>query len=172
MRFRILGPLEVQTEQGWTSIGASKWRAALACLLLNAGQIVSTDTLIDELWGDAPPVRASNLVSIYVLRLRRLIGDTEGQVLVTRAPGYQLRLGDDDIDEQQFGKLMSQGREALTAGDPKRAAEVLADSLSLWRPTSRRPRSSRPRPDDWMSFAWRPPNCGSRLTWRAAGTGS
>ena len=48
-RFRILGPLEVQTEQGWTSIGASKWRAALACLLLNAGQIVSTDTLIDEL---------------------------------------------------------------------------------------------------------------------------
>lgn len=132
-RFRILGPLEVQTEQGWTSIGASKWRAALARLLLSAGQIVSTDTLIDELWGDAAPARASNLVSIYVLRLRRFIGDTEGHVLVTRAPGYQLRLGDDDLDEQQFGKLMNQGREALTAGDPKRAAEVLAGSLSLWR---------------------------------------
>ncbi len=109
-RFRVLGPLEVQTEQGWTSIGASKWRAALACLLLNAGQIVSTDTLIDELWGDAPPARATNLVSIYVLRLRRFIGDTEGQILVTRAPGYQLRLGGDDLDAQQFGKLMSQGR--------------------------------------------------------------
>jgi DNA-binding SARP family transcriptional activator len=132
-RFRVLGPLEVQTEQGWTSIGASKWRAALACLLLNAGQIVSTDTLIDELWGDSPPARATNLVSIYVLRLRRFIGDTEGHVLVTRAPGYKLRLGDDDLDAQQFGKLMSRGREALTAGDPERAAQVLADSLSLWR---------------------------------------
>jgi DNA-binding SARP family transcriptional activator len=102
-------------------------------LLLNAGQIVSTDTLIDELWGDSPPARATNLVSIYVLRLRRFIGDTEGHVLVTRAPGYKLRLGDDDLDAQQFGKLMSRGREALTAGDPERAAQVLADSLSLWR---------------------------------------
>jgi DNA-binding SARP family transcriptional activator len=132
-RFRILGPLEVQTEPGWTSIGASKWRAALACLLLNAGQIVSTDTLIDELWGDAPPARATNLVSIYVLRLRRFIGDTEGRILVTRAPGYQLRLGGDDLDAQQFGKLMSQGRQALAAGDPERAGQVLADALSLWR---------------------------------------
>ncbi len=133
MRFRILGPLEVQTGTGWTSIGAGKWRAVLACLLLNAGQVVSTDTLIDELWGDEPPARATNLVSIYVLRLRRLIGDTEGRTLVTRAPGYQLRLGDDDLDAQHFGILMSQGREALTAGDPRRAAKVLAEALELWR---------------------------------------
>ena len=68
-----------------------------------------------------------------MLRLRRFIGDTEGQILVTRAPGYQLRLGGDDLDAQQFGKLMSQGRQALTAGDPERAAQVLADSLALWR---------------------------------------
>jgi DNA-binding SARP family transcriptional activator/Flp pilus assembly protein TadD len=132
-RFRILGPLEVLTGQDWTSIGASKWRAILACLLLNTGQIVSTDTLIDELWGEAPPSRATNLISIYVLRLRRLIGDTDGRVLVTRAPGYQLRLGDDDLDVQRFGILMSQGRQALTAGDPERAARLLADSLALWR---------------------------------------
>jgi DNA-binding SARP family transcriptional activator len=133
MRFRILGPLEVQTGQDWTAIGASKWRAVLACLLLNAGQIVSTDTLIDELWGNDPPAKAANLISIYVLRLRRLIGDTEGRVLVTRAPGYQLRLDDDDLDAQQFGTLMSQGRQALAAGDPERAATLLADSLALWR---------------------------------------
>jgi DNA-binding SARP family transcriptional activator/Tfp pilus assembly protein PilF len=133
MRFRILGPLEVQTGQDWTAIGASKWRAVLACLLLNAGQIVSTDTLIDELWGNDPPAKAANLISIYVLRLRRLIGDTEGRVLVTRAPGYQLRLDDDDLDAQQFATLMSQGRQALAAGDPERAAMLLADSLTLWR---------------------------------------
>jgi DNA-binding SARP family transcriptional activator/Tfp pilus assembly protein PilF len=132
-RFRVLGPLEVQTDQGWTSIGASKWRAALACMLLNAGQIVSTDTLIDELWGEAPPARATNLVSIYVLRLRRFIGDTEGRTLVTRAPGYQLRLADGDLDAHQFAELMNQGRQALAAGDPERAAQVLGESLSLWR---------------------------------------
>ena len=133
MRFRILGPLEVKTGEDWVSIGAAKWRAVLASLLLRSGQVVSTDTLIDELWGDDPPARASNLVSIYVLRLRRLIGDSAGQVLKTRSPGYQLLLGPDDLDTQRFGILMSQGREALTAGDPERAAQLLADSLALWR---------------------------------------
>ena len=133
MRFRILGPLEVNTGENWTSIGAAKWRAVLACLLLRPGQVVSTDTLTDELWGNNPPARASNLISIYVLRLRRLIGDSDGRVLRTRSPGYQLLLGPDDLDTQHFGILMSQGREALTAGDPEQAARLLADSLALWR---------------------------------------
>ena len=133
MRFRILGPLEVQTPGGWAPIGAAKWRAVLARLLLSAGQIVSTDTLIDELWGNAPPARATNLVSIYVLRLRRLIGDGDGRVLRTRSPGYQLLLGADDLDAQLFTTLMSRGREALAADDPERAAQLLADSLLLWR---------------------------------------
>ena len=133
MRFRILGPLEVQTPEGWAPIGAAKWRAVLARLLLNAGQIVSTDTLIDELWGDAPPARAANLVSIYVLRLRRFIGDTDGQLLRTRSPGYQLRLEPDDLDMQRFGILMAQGQQALAAGEPELAAKLLTDSLSLWR---------------------------------------
>ena len=48
-------PLEVQTGADWTSIGAPKWRAVLARLLLAAGNIVSTDTLIDEVWGNDPP---------------------------------------------------------------------------------------------------------------------
>ena len=92
MRFRILGSLEVNTGEDWTSIGAAKWRAVLACLLLHPGQVVSTDTLSDELWADDPPARASNLIGIYVLRLRRLMGDSEGRVLRTRSPGYQLLL--------------------------------------------------------------------------------
>src|ERR1700744_1138416 len=102
MRFRMLGPLEVQTGEDWTSIGAPKWRAVLARLLLAAGQIVPTSTLIDEGWGDGSPARASNMVSIYVRRLRRFIGDHEGQLLRTQAPGYQLRIGQDDLDTQRF----------------------------------------------------------------------
>jgi DNA-binding SARP family transcriptional activator len=133
MRFRMLGPLEVQTAADWTSIGAAKWRAVLARLLLSAGQPVSTDTLIDELWGDDPPARASNLVSIYVLRLRRFIGDTDGRVLRTRPPGYLLQVGDDDLDTRQFERLLGQGQEALADGDATAAAQQLAGALSLWR---------------------------------------
>ena len=87
VRFRILGPLEIWTGQDWGGIGAPKWRALLAALLLNQGQAVSTDRLIAELWGDDPPDRAANLVSVYVLRLRRLLGDPQGHILTTRAPG-------------------------------------------------------------------------------------
>src|ERR1043165_9092978 len=90
-RFRLLGPLEVLVGDDWRAIGAPKWRSVLAALLIHPGQIVSADTLISEVWGDEPPARAANLVSIYVLRLRRLIGDADNAVLVTRAPGYPLR---------------------------------------------------------------------------------
>jgi DNA-binding SARP family transcriptional activator/tetratricopeptide (TPR) repeat protein len=133
MRFRILGPLEVWSEGGWTGISAAKWRSLLACLLLRPGQLVSTDALIVELWGDNPPARANNLVSIYVHRLRRLIGDSEGRVLVYRAPGYQLRVGPDDLDLHEFESLVADGRRALAAGEAEPAASALAAAQALWR---------------------------------------
>ena len=92
MRFRLLGPLEIRDGEDWRGIGAPKWRSVLAALLINAGQIVPADVLINEVWGDTPPAKAGNLISIYVLRLRRLLGDTDSTLLVTRAPGYLLRL--------------------------------------------------------------------------------
>jgi DNA-binding SARP family transcriptional activator len=133
MRFRILGPLEVWSESGWIGVSAAKWRSLLACLLLHPGQLVSTDALIVELWGDNPPARANNLVSIYVHRLRRLIGDSEGKVLVYRAPGYLLRVGPGDLDLQEFESLVADGRRALAAGEPERAAAALTEAQGLWR---------------------------------------
>src|SRR5215469_6682093 len=133
MRFRILGPLEVWSDKGWTGISAAKWRALLACLLLRPGQLVSTDTLIVELWGDSPPAKANNLVSIYVHRLRRLIGDSEGKVLVYRAPGYLLRVEPGGLDLQEFERLAADGRSTLAGGEPERAAALLAEALELWR---------------------------------------
>jgi DNA-binding SARP family transcriptional activator/tetratricopeptide (TPR) repeat protein len=133
VRFRILGPLEVWTGQDWGGIGAPKWRALLAALLLNQGQAVSTDRLIAELWGDDAPDRAANLVSVYVLRLRRVLGDPEGRVLTTRAPGYRLLLQPGDLDAESFESLAGQGRKALADGDPHGAAAALAEALGLWR---------------------------------------
>jgi len=132
MRFRLLGPLEVLVGDDWRAIGAPKWRSVLAALLIHSGQIVSADTLISEVWGDEPPARAANLVSIYVLRLRRLMADADNLVLVTRAPGYQLRVTAQDTDALLFETLVRDGRRAYGAGDPQAAARLLAEALGLW----------------------------------------
>ncbi len=132
VRFRLLGPLEIRAGEDWRGIGAPKWRSLLATLLIHPGQIVPADVLINEVWGDTPPAKAANLVSIYVLRLRRLLGDTDSTLLVTRAPGYQLRVGPADTDAQLFETMVRNGRRALAAGDPEGAASQLAEALMLW----------------------------------------
>ena len=132
MRFRLLGPLEIRAGEDWRGIGAPKWRSVLATLLIHPGQIVPADILINEVWGDAPPAKAANLISIYVLRLRRLLEDTDSTLLVTRAPGYQLRVGPADTDAQLFETMVRDGRRALAVGDPEGAASQLAEALMLW----------------------------------------
>ena len=132
MRFRLLGPVEVRVGEDWRGIGAPKWRSVLAALLIHPGQIVSADTLIGELWRDEPPARAANLVSIYVLRLRRLMDDPDGHLLVTRAPGYLLRVAGDDTDALLFEAMVRDGRRAFAAGDPDGAARRLTEALGLW----------------------------------------
>src|SRR5919109_2578588 len=132
MRFRLLGPVEVRAGEDWRGIGAPKWRSVLAALLIHPGQIVSADTLISEVWRDDPPARAANLISIYVLRLRRLMDDPDGRLLVTRAPGYQLRVAADGTDALLFEALVRDGRQAFAAGDPERGARTLTEALGLW----------------------------------------
>ena len=129
--FRVLGPLQIWTGTGWSSIGAAKWRALLAVLLAEPGRSVSTERLIDELWGDDPPAGARKLVSGYVLRLRRLTGDPDGQVLVTQPPGYRLMARRDDLDACRFEDLLATGR-GLLDSDPGMAVETLDHALALW----------------------------------------
>ncbi len=132
MRFRLLGPLEIRAGGDWRGIGAPKWRSVLAALLIHTGQIVSADTLTNEVWGDAPPARAANLISVYVLRLRRLMDDEDSRLLVTRAPGYQLLLTPSDTDALVFEAMVRDGRRAFAAGDPQGAASQLTEALALW----------------------------------------
>src|SRR5215218_6144989 len=133
MRFRMLGPLELFDSAEWQPLGAAKARAVLAALLVNAGSVVSADQLASELWGDAPPKTAANQVYGYVMRLRRLIGDADGRVLVRRAPGYQLAVAPEDVDAGAFAVLVEQGNSALRDGDPARASDQIAAALALWR---------------------------------------
>jgi len=130
---RLLGPLEVRVGESWTGVSAPKWRALLAVLLLRPGQVVSTGYLAGEVWGDYPPPGARKLVSGYIAALRRLIGDPDGRVLVTQAPGYRLMVARADLDVSRFERLVAAARAALEQADGERAAEFLAEALALCR---------------------------------------
>jgi DNA-binding SARP family transcriptional activator/streptogramin lyase len=111
-------------------VGAGKQRALLALLLLQAGEIVSTDRLIDALWEDRPPASALNSVHIYVSQLRRALGNGR---LQTREHGYVLALAREQVDAGRFEGLLDEGRELLASGEAERAAETLRAALGLWR---------------------------------------
>ena len=113
------------------ALGGTKQRSVLAILLLNAGIAVSTDRLIDQLWGGRPPDDASTALQQHVSRLRKLL--EPATVLVTRAPGYALDLDPEQLDLFRFERLRSEGRRLLDAGDAARATDVLGEALSLWR---------------------------------------
>jgi len=124
--FRILGPLEVWHEGRLIPLAGSRQRALLAVLLLHANEVVSIDRLLDDLWGSSPPVTAGKSVQLYVSRLRRVLDDGR---LVTRPPGYVLRVERSELDVARFERLVGEARVA----DPERAARKLREALGLWR---------------------------------------
>jgi DNA-binding SARP family transcriptional activator len=126
MELRVLGPLEAFGQDGALPLGGPKQRALLAVLLLHANEVVSSDRLIDDLWGDQPPKTASAYVQNCVSRLRKVLGS---EVLETRAPGYVLRIDEDEIDSRRFERLFHEARALPVA---ERAAP-LREALSLWR---------------------------------------
>ncbi len=132
MEFCVLGPLEARRDGLPVALGGTKQRALLAVLLLHAGEVVSTDRLIDELWGDEPPPTASHTVQVFVSRLRKALGEG-GAALVTAPPGYVARLEPDALDLDRFEHLVTQGRASLAGGDAAAAGARLREALGLWR---------------------------------------
>jgi DNA-binding SARP family transcriptional activator len=135
--YTVLGPLEVWQEGRLLRLGAAKQRALLAALLLQANQVVSTDRLIDQVWGAAAPPTARNTLHSLVLRLRRLLQPParheQAAVLATKPPGYLLRLQPDQLDLDRFEAQTIEGGRAMAAGDPERASVLLREGLALWR---------------------------------------
>jgi DNA-binding SARP family transcriptional activator/streptogramin lyase len=130
VEFRVLGPLEVCTDDGPLPLGGAKQRALLAILLLRRGESVSSGRLVDDLWGERPPATAVQTVQVYVSRLRKTLGDG---VLVSTPGGYVLRLEPGSLDAEEFERLLDEGRELLAAGRAQEADEVLRRGLGLWR---------------------------------------
>ncbi|MFJ3725221.1 BTAD domain-containing putative transcriptional regulator [Streptomyces sp. NPDC090045] len=145
MRFGILGPLEVTGGTGPTDTGqvtsyapqAAKLRVVLGTLLVRANEVVSVESLIDELWPDAPPRTATTTLQVYVSHLRKTLQSADPEhgreALVTRRPGYLLRVGADAVDGTAFEDLSRRGHQALQAGDFAAAADLQRRALALWR---------------------------------------
>ncbi len=135
MRFCVLGPLEAYSNGRSVAVGGGRQRALLALLLVHAGEIVSRDRLIEELWAGKPPLGGSQNLDVYLSRLRKVFREAgANDVLATRAPGYVLHA--EETDARRFETLVAEGREALAAGEAGRAAQVLAEALALWRGTA------------------------------------
>jgi DNA-binding SARP family transcriptional activator/class 3 adenylate cyclase len=137
MDFQLLGPLEVRRQGGQVALGPAKQRALLAILLVHANELVSSDRLIEELWPE-PPETAANTLQVYVGRLRKALEPARGrgapgELLITRAPGYLLRVEPDELDADRFQTLLSAGRSAHEVDDPATAAARLHEALALWR---------------------------------------
>ncbi|RPF25515.1 DNA-binding SARP family transcriptional activator [Streptomyces sp. Ag109_G2-6] len=148
MQFRILGLVEVRDEEAGLHLlpTGAKQRALLGALVVKAGHHVSVRQLIDELWGEEPPVNAENALQVHVARLRRLLSGPEGgregrpdadrgarqPWIVTTSRGYTLRQGPVETDAACFQQLTDTARRILHE-DPGRAGELLRRALSLWR---------------------------------------
>jgi DNA-binding SARP family transcriptional activator len=130
--FRILGPLEVAQDGQLVGLAGARQRALLAILLLHVGEAVSTDRLIEELWGDEPPEAGPVALRVRVSQLRRALGPA-GELLVTRPPGYALALAPEQLDLRRFERLAEAGGAALARDDPAAAVESLREALALWR---------------------------------------
>jgi DNA-binding SARP family transcriptional activator len=126
--FRILGPLEVWHDGSLVPVQGPKQRALLAVLVLNANEIVSTDRLVDQLWGAEQPDAGGAALRVRVSQLRKALGP-KGAHVVTRVPGYVLELDDEQLDLRHFERLVAESVDA----SPESAAELLRDALALWR---------------------------------------
>ncbi|RSM98070.1 SARP family transcriptional regulator, partial [Streptomyces sp. WAC 01325] len=138
MHFRILGPLETENPDGLVDLGGHRQRAVLAYLLLQANQVVSTSQLLSALWADDDaPMTARKILQNAVWKLRGVLSRPpraeQGPELLTRAPGYLLRVPQQRVDLLDYQQRVVTGRAALAAGEVERARRSLGEALALWR---------------------------------------
>ena len=137
LQFAVLGAFRVKRDGQEVDLGPRLQRTLLAILVVEAGHVVPVDRLLDLLWRDEPPAAAIASVQAYVSQLRRVLEPDRAprapaRVLVTRDPGYVLRVADSQVDALRFQALARQAHNDLAAGQPVVAATRLEDAFALW----------------------------------------
>jgi peptide/nickel transport system substrate-binding protein len=127
LEFRLLGSLEAYSDGSPVTPNRPKQKALLALLLLDRGTVISTDRLIDRLWGERPPPTARDALQNYVAQLRKALGP---DAVITRAPGYLLDVDAEQVDLGRFERLTAAAKEIP---DPAGRVQLLDEALDLWR---------------------------------------
>jgi DNA-binding SARP family transcriptional activator len=125
VEFRLLGPLAVFDGERPLVLGGAKQRSVLAILLMHGNEMVTTDHLIDQIWGGTPPARADKNVQVHVSRLRKVLDPGR---LTTHPGGYVLHVEPNEFDVARFEHLAAEARGAA----PSVAARKLREALALW----------------------------------------
>jgi DNA-binding SARP family transcriptional activator len=124
---RLLGPLEVLADDGEPlPLGGQKQRAVLAALALRPGEVVSSEFLVNALWGEQPPRTATTSLQNSISALRKLLGP---ELLLTRPPGYVLAVPREEVDVGRFERLVATARGL----PPAERGQTLREALDLWR---------------------------------------
>jgi predicted ATPase/DNA-binding SARP family transcriptional activator len=124
--FRILGPLEAWRDGAPVALGGAKQRALLARLLLQPGEVVPDDRLIEDLWGEAAPRTAAHTLQVHVSALRKALGP---EAIRRESGGYAITADDGRLDSVRFADLVTKAR----ADQPAAASALLREALGLWR---------------------------------------
>src|SRR5437868_7076151 len=125
--FRILGRLEAIDGGIDVAPRRAQPRAVLAMLLLHPNEVLTTDRLVEALWGDAPPATADKALQGHVSVLRKALGFDR---LITERGGYRVSVGRGELDAERFAAAVSAARAQL---DAAARARGLAEALGLWR---------------------------------------
>jgi len=122
----VLGPLEVVRDDEPVRLGSPQQRRLLAVLVVHANEVVSSDRLVDVLWGEHPPRSATHSLQTLLSRLRATLGDER---LEPRPPGYRLRVASGEVDVLRFEELVRVGLESSER--PEVALGVFDEALRL-----------------------------------------
>ena len=129
---RLLGEVTATVDGAPVDLGHPKQRCVLAALIMERGQVLSTDRLAERVWGTAVPRSGRETVHSYISRLRRALSAVEGVAVVRRSGGYALiaQAAPPPVDLYLFQDLCA---EAGAGRDDVRTASTLAEALALWR---------------------------------------
>ncbi len=134
LQFRMLGPLEVLRDGAPVDLGSPKQRAVLAILLLDLGRVVSTDRIVESVWGDDAPNSVSASLQAYISNLRRILRTDDGRSLIERrTPGYVLDIPADQVDRTAFLEAARATRAAVEDRDWDAAITAGSSAVGMWR---------------------------------------
>lgn len=140
MRFSLLGPLQVKNNDVPLNIGGNKQQTLLAALVMARTKVVSSDRLVDLIWGDNPPSKPYVAIRSYISHLRKVLepdsraGDRKS-LLVTQSPGYALHIEPESVDAFQFEAAVAEATALMADGDHQQALPVIDRALDLWNST-------------------------------------